>query len=80
MAGTETDEKAMTVGEWVNAAGFLLLVYLLVGLFWADSRGADFDAYGIDKPVTYGLHVVLWPVLVFLDLDLDVLGMHLHLT
>ena len=25
---------------------------------------------GVEKPITYALHVAMWPILVFTDLDL----------
>lgn len=75
MATTETERKPLTLGERLTAAGFLLVIYVLIGLFWADSRAAELDAFGIEKPITYAAHVALWPVLVFADLD--VFGLHL---
>ncbi|WP_183095236.1 hypothetical protein [Nocardioides stalactiti] len=74
-AAQETDEKPWTLGEKLSAAGFLLAFYVLVGLVWADSHVANFDAFGIEKPITYAAHVAAWPLLIFVDLD--VLGLHL---
>lgn len=65
----------MTVSEWLSAAGMLLAVYVLIGLFWADRRSPSFDAYGIEEPLTYAAHVAAWPILIFTDLD--VFGLHL---
>lgn len=66
---------SMTVGEWVNAAGFVLAVYVVIGLVWADGHADTRDVVGLEKMASYALHVVAWPLLVFFDLD--VLGLHL---
>jgi hypothetical protein len=75
MATVDTEQKPMTLTEWLHAAGFVLAIYVLVGLFWADSHTASFDAYGVEKPITYALHVAAWPLLIFFDFD--VFGLHL---
>jgi hypothetical protein len=75
MTSVDTEQKPMTLSEWLGAAGLLLAVYVLVGFFWADSHAQNFDAFGVEKPITYGLHIAAWPILVFTDLD--VFGLHL---
>jgi NADH-quinone oxidoreductase subunit J len=49
MTTMDTERKPMTVGEWMGAATMLLAVYVLVGLYWADSHASLIDAFGIDK-------------------------------
>lgn len=75
MTAMDTERKPMTMSEWIGAATMLVAVYVLVGLYWADSHASLASAFGIDKPLTYALHVAAWPVLVFTDLD--VFGLHL---
>lgn len=75
MTATDTEREPMTMSEWVGAASMVLACYVLVGLYWADSHASLVDAFGVDKPLTYALHVAAWPVLVFTDLD--VFGLHL---
>lgn len=75
MTAVAPEDKPLTLREWISAAGFLFLFYLVVGFFWADSRVAGFDAYGIEKPLTYAAHVAAWPLLIFFDFD--VFGLHL---
>jgi ACR3 family arsenite efflux pump ArsB len=75
MTSVDTERKPMTLSEWLTAAGMLLAVYVLVGLYWADSHASQMEVFGVEKPISYGLHVAMWPILVFTDLDL--LGLHL---
>lgn len=69
------EQKPMSIGEWISAAGFILAIYVVVGLVWADVHADTVDAIGLEKMATYALHVALWPVLVFFDFDL--FGVHL---
>jgi hypothetical protein len=66
----------MTLGEWISAAGFVLAIYVVVGLVWADIHADTADAIGIEKMATYALHVAAWPLLVFFDFD--VFGLQLR--
>ncbi|KAA1416882.1 hypothetical protein F0U44_16990 [Nocardioides humilatus] len=74
-AAAATDDKPMTLGEWISAAGFILAFYVLIGLFWADGHADTVHAIGIEKMATYALHVAAWPALIFFDFD--VFGIHL---
>lgn len=69
MTTVDTERKPLTLSEWLTAAGLLLAVYVLVGLYWADSHATEMVAFGAEKPITYALHVAIWPVLVFTDLE-----------
>jgi len=69
MTTTDTDRQPMTRAEWLGATCMLLAVYVLVGLYWADSHASLIDAFGVEKPLTYAGHVAAWPILVFTDLD-----------
>lgn len=75
MTTVETERKPMTLLEWLTAAGFVLAIYVVIGLFWADRQTVNVDAIGIERLLTYGGHVAGWPILVFTDLD--VFGLHL---
>jgi ACR3 family arsenite efflux pump ArsB len=75
MTTVDTERKPMTLSEWLTAAGMLLAVYVLVGLYWADSHASQMEVFGVEKPISYGLHVAMWPILIFTDLDL--FGLHL---
>lgn len=70
MTSVDTEQKPMTLSEWLGAAVMITAVWVLVGLFWADGHANLNEVFGIEKPITYALHVALWPVLVFTDLDL----------
>jgi hypothetical protein len=75
MTTVDTERKPLTLSELFGAAVIIGSVWILIGLLWADGHANLGSAFGIEKPITYGLHVVLWPVLVFTDLDL--FGIHL---
>lgn len=75
MTAVDTERKPMAVSEWLGATVMIGAVWILIGLFWADGHANLNEVFGTEKPITYALHVALWPVLIFTDLD--VFGLHL---
>jgi len=70
MTTVDTERKPLTLSELLGAAVMIGAVWILVGLFWADGHANLNEVFGVEKPITYGLHVALWPILIFTDFDL----------
>ncbi len=75
---TDDEERAagvlgfeMTIAEWLGAAAMLAAPYLVLGLLWAMTHTAAFEAaHGADRVFVFARTVVFWPMLVLTSMCL----------
>ncbi|MCX8562557.1 hypothetical protein OS122_16840 [Mycolicibacterium mucogenicum] len=75
---TDDEERApgifgfeMTIAEWLGTAAMLAAPYLLLGVLWAVTHTAAFEAaHGTGRVLVFARTVVFWPMLLLTNMCL----------
>jgi len=75
---TDDEERApgifgfeMTIAEWLGTAAMLAAPYLVLGVLWAVTHTAAFEAaHGTERVLVFARTVVFWPMLLLTNMCL----------